>query len=201
MLMPLPMARIYRGLSRPRRSLQHRRSGLHPDGIQNQLFQRSDEQRRVPHGWHHPEPLDADFLRLITRLDVNFMQRLDMLRNKRDRHDEHLLYTFLAQALDRSCQRRLQPFRGSDPTLIAKQMRSRPPRVLLRARFANQANRLLNLLRIRISLFHQAHRQPMRAEYQMNARTIRKLPKYRPDALHHRLHVARMVVELSDRAN
>src|ERR1700722_5661638 len=89
MLTPLDMARIYRGLSRSRGLLQHRRSGLNPDGIQDQLFQRADEQRRVPHSWHHPEPLDADFLRLIARLDINLMQRLDMLRNKRDRHDQH----------------------------------------------------------------------------------------------------------------
>src|SRR5579863_3007797 len=96
MLTRLEMAMIYKALSCSRRRLQHGRSDLNPHGIQNQLFQCADEQRRVPHGWHHPEPLDADSLRLITRLDIDLMQRLDMLGNKRDWYDQHLLYAFMA---------------------------------------------------------------------------------------------------------
>jgi len=40
----------------------------------------------------------------------------------------------------------------------------------------------------------------MRAEHQMNARTVRELPQYGSDPLNQRLNIQRMVVKIVDRA-
>src|SRR3954451_8253446 len=77
-------------------------------------------------------------------------------------------------------------------------MRARPAWTLPCTAFAHQPYSLLDLPRIRIALFDQAHRQSMRAEDQVNARAIRELPQHRADSLHHRLDVQRMTVELAN---
>src|SRR5260221_312813 len=52
--------------------------------------------------------------------------------------------------------------------------------------------------RVRVALLHQAHRQPVRAEHQMDAGAIRKLPQHRANPLHHRLNIQRVIIELPD---
>src|SRR5712691_3135280 len=59
---------------------------------------------------------------------------------------------------------------------------------------------LLDLFWIRIALLDQTHRQTMRAEYQMNSRTVRELPQYGSDPLNQRLNIQRVVVKILDRA-
>ena len=115
-------------------------------------------------------------LRFLARFNINFVQRFDMLGDERDGHHKHLLYAFPAQALDRFGERRMQPLRWSDAALVAQEMNLWPRGVLLRSQLAYQAHRLFNLLRIGITFFDQAHRQPVRAENKMNARAIWKLP-------------------------
>src|SRR5580692_5258777 len=79
-------------------------------------------------------------------------------------------------------------------------MRLRPARKLLSSLFANQADRSLDLSGIRIAFLHQTHRQAVRTENQVDARTILELPQDGPDALRNRLHIQRMIVKLADRA-
>src|SRR5213082_1280527 len=79
-------------------------------------------------------------------------------------------------------------------------MRPRPIGILLYAKFARKTHRLLDLLRIRVALLDQTHWQTMSAEYQMNSRTVRKLPQYGSDSLNQRLNIEWMIVKIVDGA-
>src|SRR6266481_4706905 len=105
----------------------------------------------------------------------------------------------MAKPLYRLRKRRFQPLIRPDPALVAKQMNFRPARIPPRAQLANQPHCLFDLLRIGVALFYQAHRQPMRAEDEMNARAVRELPQNRTDAFDQRLDVERMLVKMVDR--
>src|SRR5260370_40569662 len=59
---------------------------------------------------------------------------------------------------------------------------------------------LLDLFWIRIALLDQTHRQTVRAEYQMNSRTVRELPQYGSDPLNQRLNIQRVLVKIVDGA-
>src|SRR5260370_35109985 len=59
---------------------------------------------------------------------------------------------------------------------------------------------LLDLFWIRIALLDQTHRQTVRAEHQMDSRTVRELPQYGSDSLNQRLNIQRVVVKILDRA-
>src|SRR5271169_5744278 len=77
-------------------------------------------------------------------------------------------------------------------------MRLRPARILLPSLFANHANGGFNLIWIGITLFDQAHWQPVRTKNQMNAGTVLKLPQDGADALRERLNIEWVVVKLAD---
>src|SRR5277367_1602860 len=76
----------------------------------------------------------------------------------------------------------------------------RPAGVLLSSLFADKPNSSLDLIRIRITFFDEAHRQSVRAENLMNAGAVCEVPQNRTDSLHERLNIKRIVVELTDSA-
>jgi hypothetical protein len=84
--------------------LAHRRQA---DGPQNEVLQRGDEKRRITDSGHHPEDFDAEFLGVFSRLNIDFVECLDVFRNKRNRYHQHLFDTLGAKPLNRACQRRL----------------------------------------------------------------------------------------------
>src|SRR5215475_235646 len=130
---------------------------------------------RVTHRRHHTKSLNPKLSRVLSTLNIDLVQRLDMLSHERNRHDKYFLDAFVTEALQRPPKRRLQPFGRPYATLIAKQMLPRPVWILFCAQLARQPNRFFHLFGIWIPFFHQTHRQSMRAEHELNSRTIWKL--------------------------
>jgi len=95
---------------------------------------------------------------------------------------------------------RLEPFGRADFALEAEEMRSRPVEEFLRSAFADEAHGLLNVARVRIAVFNQAHWQAVRAEDEMNARAVRKLSQAFANVGDQRLDVQRVVEEMFDGA-
>src|SRR6266446_2236053 len=185
-------------LSRYRGKPPGRLARINPRSAQHEILERGNKQWRITHGGHHAKSFDAQLGRFLAGFDVDFVERFDVLGDERDGRDEHLLDAFVSQPFDRLRQRGLKPLCRTDAALIAKHARLRPARKLLCAQFAHETYRLLDLLWIGVALFDQAHRQTMRAEHQMNPRTVRKLPQYRSNPLDQRLNIERMIVKIID---
>ncbi len=106
----------------------------------------------------------------------------------------------MSQAFEGTNERRLKPLGRSDLALETEDVIARPIRKARGSMFANQAHGFRNVPRVRIALFHQAHRQSMSAEDQLNARAVGKLAQYFANVGGERLDVQRVIVEMLDAA-
>ena len=66
----------------------------------------------------NPFPCTHLFTKLLRVLDVQLVQRLDVLVDERDRNDEKLFVALLGERLDRLIGTRLQPLNRSDLRLV-----------------------------------------------------------------------------------
>src|SRR6266403_72957 len=128
------------------------------------------------------------------------MQGFDVFGDEGDGDDEHLFYAFVAEFVEGADEGGLEPFGRADFALEAEEMRARPVGEFLRSAFADEAHGLLNVARVRIAIFNQAHWQAVRAEDEMNARAVRKLSQAFANVGDQRLDVQRVIEEMFDGA-
>ena len=139
-------------------------------GAQGEVGEGADQERRVVERGHHVEIADAERLGLLARLDIDFVQCLDVLGEERNRDHEHAAHAFARQPFDRSGERRLQPLLRADLALEAERVR-----ILPRAKLAEELYGGRNMLRVGIALFDERNRQAVRAENEMHVVGARQL--------------------------
>mmetsp|Transcript_7068 Transcript_7068/g.28726 ORF Transcript_7068/g.28726 Transcript_7068/m.28726 type:complete len:313 (+) Transcript_7068:1165-2103(+) len=169
------------------RRLRHAVQGLH-----HRVREVVDEHRvGVQRG--HPSPLlHAALLGELPVLHVDLLERLDVLRHKRNRHRHHRLRLLLPELPDDIVGVGLEPLHGPDAGLVRQHVLVRDPH-LLQSRH-DQRHALLHLLLVRVTRrLDVAHRDAVRAEEHDGLvggveLTVRPV-QLRLDQVRHGLHV------------
>ena len=69
-------------------------------GAEDKVGKPADQQRRVVESRHRVKFVDSERFGMLTRFDINLVERLDMLREEGYRNYEHAAHAFAGQALD-----------------------------------------------------------------------------------------------------
>src|SRR5579862_5230774 len=154
----------------------------------HQARERRDKLRRIVQTGDHPKIFDPQRPRLLAVLDIDLVQRFDVIGYERDRNHDDLFAPFFREPLDGFVHGRPQPFRSPHLALVAQVFPAAPGAAL-----PDRLHSGLDLPLIGIALLDHRHGNAVRAED-----VIRAVDGHKVDCLHHGIEVKLIQMKFFD---
>mmetsp|Transcript_12484 Transcript_12484/g.31365 ORF Transcript_12484/g.31365 Transcript_12484/m.31365 type:complete len:529 (+) Transcript_12484:52-1638(+) len=189
---PRPVGRLLVPLVQVER-LAHAQRGL-VEGVDGEVREGADEARLAVEGGDALEVCDARLLGHLAVLLVNLLERLHVVRHKRQGHHHDVLEPVLAELVEHRVRVGLEPLDGADAALEAQRVVKLVARPLVDL-LHDQVRALLNLPLVGVPRLDVRHGHAVRREHDLDVvGAALELLELLLDELGLRVHVAGVVV-------